>query len=526
MKYLSILALMGSTALASAAHAQNNQPTEATAQDCDALMVFIDENDVNAADLTRQEAQRIAEGEDFTACRSTLSGLQDRDGAAQQDGPQQASLATGEADVSGGRIMVLQPKPRVSVEQPAPKVTVNPRQPKVTVDQPQPQVIVRQQRPTVTLNMPQPTITIDQPQPEIIVRMPQPDVAVQTRQPQVQVSQAQPRVTVQQPKPQVRVNVPQPDVNVEGEERKAQIQVQRSQPVVQMQRNQQQAEVDIERAQPEVRYEAADQGPQVKVQGNQQPKVNYRQTGEPQVRFERLQTAQGEGSQTQGNRQQAMADQQSCEALMVFINDNGVPEATEVPEQQALRIAGGEDEQACGETLSEFETQFGEQQATAGSDGVRSGARQQTTPHENIVSSANRQVGGDNADSTLNGQARNGQAMNGRNLPAASQARGNLVAVTDLENYSVVNGTGEVLGDVERVVRQGGETYVIIGHGGFLGLAEDQVALPLSRMTLSANDTLVLPNVSEEEIEAMHEVQPDTMQGVANGESVRVRETF
>jgi hypothetical protein len=51
--------------------------------------------------------------------------------------------------------------------------------------------------------------------------------------------------------------------------------------------------------------------------------------------------------------------------------------------------------------------------------------------------------------------------------------------------------------------------YVVIGHGGFLGIGEDRVAFPLERFGISG-DRLVIRGVTENDIEAMDDYRDQT----------------
>lgn len=80
---------------------------------------------------------------------------------------------------------------------------------------------------------------------------------------------------------------------------------------------------------------------------------------------------------------------------------------------------------------------------------------------------------------------------------------GQRVLVSRIKDMNLFNARGQQLGDVERVVvGNDGRAYIVIGHGGFLGLGEKQVALPLENVALQG-DRLVIRGVTEQQIEAM-----------------------
>ena len=81
-------------------------------------------------------------------------------------------------------------------------------------------------------------------------------------------------------------------------------------------------------------------------------------------------------------------------------------------------------------------------------------------------------------------------------------------AVADIVGLDVIamdDGELSDVGEVERLVRVaagGDEVMAIVGVGGFLGLGEHDVAVPLAQFEMSA-EGLVLPGVTEDDLEAM-----------------------
>ena len=81
-------------------------------------------------------------------------------------------------------------------------------------------------------------------------------------------------------------------------------------------------------------------------------------------------------------------------------------------------------------------------------------------------------------------------------------------AVADIVGLDVLamdDGALEDIGEVESLVRVaagGDEVMAIVGVGGFLGLGEHDVAVPLAQFEMSA-EGLVLPGVTEDDLEAM-----------------------
>jgi hypothetical protein len=85
---------------------------------------------------------------------------------------------------------------------------------------------------------------------------------------------------------------------------------------------------------------------------------------------------------------------------------------------------------------------------------------------------------------------------------SASQAR---LSVDDLTDMSLYTERGELIGDVERVVRNAsGATRMIVGRGGFLGMGEKQIAVDLQNVFRSG-DYLYARGLTQADARAMPE---------------------
>jgi hypothetical protein len=83
------------------------------------------------------------------------------------------------------------------------------------------------------------------------------------------------------------------------------------------------------------------------------------------------------------------------------------------------------------------------------------------------------------------------------------------IPVAEIVGMNVRDGAGESLGNVEQLVSFDGEPNAILGIGGFLGLGQHEVAIPLNRFEMS-EDALILPDATREELEAMQEWDGET----------------
>ncbi|TXN33541.1 hypothetical protein FV220_02040 [Methylobacterium sp. WL19] len=88
---------------------------------------------------------------------------------------------------------------------------------------------------------------------------------------------------------------------------------------------------------------------------------------------------------------------------------------------------------------------------------------------------------------------------------------GHAMRVKQLDDMDVYNAKGKKLGEVDRVVmsQKDSKRYVVVSHGGFLGLGEDKVAFPLERFSVKGNDRLVIRGVSEQDVENMDNWRKD-----------------
>src|SRR5690606_8646764 len=98
------------------------------------------------------------------------------------------------------------------------------------------------------------------------------------------------------------------------------------------------------------------------------------------------------------------------------------------------------------------------------------------------------------------------------------------VPVEELEGRSIVNAQGEDLGEIEAIANIGGSPHAIVAHGGFLGLGQDEVAIPLDRFSLRG-DELVLEQMTQEELAAMPKLDGEYQQ-LASDQSVPIARTW
>jgi sporulation protein YlmC with PRC-barrel domain len=107
------------------------------------------------------------------------------------------------------------------------------------------------------------------------------------------------------------------------------------------------------------------------------------------------------------------------------------------------------------------------------------------------------------ADTTMSGNATPGGGA------IATEAAA--ISVDDMMGKTVRGSDGETLGSVEDIIidPQSGEArQLVLSSGGFLGIGAKQIAIDLASANLSSqDDALVLPNMTQADVEAMPEFE-------------------
>lgn len=96
------------------------------------------------------------------------------------------------------------------------------------------------------------------------------------------------------------------------------------------------------------------------------------------------------------------------------------------------------------------------------------------------------------------------------------------LTVGALIGYEVAGENGEIIGEVDNVVLVNGEEMAVVGIGGFLGLGEHDVALPLSDLHSSAAEEGLLEadGYTKAQLEAMAEFDPESAEEVTEDSPV------
>ena len=445
--------------------------------ECVDLFAFVDASD--AMDVESEpEIMAIVERNDARACRLRLARLERAD-AARTDGAQDVrQVRSGERDVTTatrevqqevqlsetvtvqGDVAVVAPAPDVQVRSQAAEVRVQGQAPRVTVRHGGPEIVVRERPATIIVGMP--TITIEQDAPEIVVTMPDHDVDVAMAEPTVEVRQAPPRVTVAVPDPRVDLDL-RAVVGDSGEPVRTRIERERT----------------AARAQPGLQVaERADQGadanvyvaeaePQVEIAGlTEEPDVTM-DIGEPQVRFERAEPT----VEMRGEPEVRFERRGEPQVRIVRAGEAGAGG------RQGLLGDGGE---ADDRDIEERPTLP-----------VRDDTRAAPSPAP-------------------------------REAMTPTRRGGSAFAVSDMTGRTVYGANGEEIGSVERVMRLGRQTYVVVEHGGFLGLGDTDIPVPVGELRVRDGE-LVATNLTAERAEEMQANDIERGEDLADDDQVRVR---
>ncbi len=92
--------------------------------------------------------------------------------------------------------------------------------------------------------------------------------------------------------------------------------------------------------------------------------------------------------------------------------------------------------------------------------------------------------------------------------------------IDDLVGTQLVNEAGENIGEIDNFGIAGEQLVAIVGVGGFLGMGEHSVALPIDRLSYDGQQ-LVISDVTKEELEALPEYDETQAQTVASGQTFR-----
>lgn len=294
-------------------------------------------------------------------------------------------------------------------------------------------------------------VVVEQEDATVNVTVPDPNVEVTQGQPVVTVTQPQPEITVVVPEPTVRVRQQAPIITVE--QAQPQITVVIPEPVVTVMVPKPQVDVetgepiiDLDQPEPVVRFIRPE--PRITIQ-EAQPRIEFQQ-GEAQVNVTASEAA--DVSVTQEDAQ-------------VNVEQGDSANVTVTSEEAEVNVVDG----------GVADVQVEQMQARVVMEDFKADAQ------------------GNMADED---RARYRESV--RVLPIFDQN------VEDLIGRSVATEAGEDVGEVDFIGMRGQTLVAIVGVGGFLGMGENEVAVPLEKLIVRRNE-LIIPQLTQAQLENMPE---------------------
>jgi putative membrane protein len=114
-------------------------------------------------------------------------------------------------------------------------------------------------------------------------------------------------------------------------------------------------------------------------------------------------------------------------------------------------------------------------------------------------------------------QQMEGEATTEAQQQAATQPQGE-ISIEEVLGSSVVNSAGEEIAEIEEIVLdENQEYYAILSVGGFLGIGDKKVAVPLDQLQLSEDKVYLMTAETEEQLEQMPEYDEDQYQPFQRG---------
>ncbi|UIJ73150.1 PRC-barrel domain-containing protein [Aurantimonas sp. HBX-1] len=305
-------------------------------------------------------------------------------------------------------------------------------------------------------------IVVTQPEPTVTVDQADPRVTVSQEDPTVTVDQARPVIVVRQQQPTIRVEMPRPTITID----------------------QPQPQIIVRMPDPDVAVTSPE--PQISV-SQAQPEVNV-EMGKPQI---------------------------ALNEPTVRVEDRDAADVNIVPGQPIVTQEGA---------ASEAQVNINESQPVVSYEQAEPKIEFSETGEPNIqyTQSGEPDIQFEEADDTTASIQEDDQFAA---LRAGDEeiAAGEMTTVTASEiiGLEVINAEDEDLGEVERLVFVDDRIYAVLAEGGFLGLGEREVALPLDAMSMRG-DELLLRGMTEDDIEALPEFDTVNAPAYAADEEVEI----
>jgi putative membrane protein len=114
-------------------------------------------------------------------------------------------------------------------------------------------------------------------------------------------------------------------------------------------------------------------------------------------------------------------------------------------------------------------------------------------------------------------QQMQGEATTEAEQQAVTQPQGE-ISIEEVLGSTVVNSAGEEVAEIEDIVLDANQKYyAILSVGGFLGIGDKKVAIPLDQLQLGEDQVYLMSAQTEEQLEEMPEYEEDQYQPIQRG---------
>ena len=234
-----------------------------------------------------------------------------------------------------------------------------------------------------------------------------------------------------------------------------------------------------------------------------------------EVQLGQLAQQQAARSEVQQFGQRMVEDHgQANDQLTQIAEQKGIPLPQEMSEEaqqlyeELQRTSGqGFDQAYMDEMVSDHEEDIEafQEYAESGQDPELTSFAEQTLPvleeHLELARQAQEQV------TAAAGTAEQPDAAMPGDQQAATQPE-QIVRIDEVLGSRVVNANGEEVAEIEDLVVDQNQThYAILSVGGFLGIGDKKVAIPLDQMQLGEDESYLMSTETEEQLEEMPEYE-------------------
>jgi putative membrane protein len=247
------------------------------------------------------------------------------------------------------------------------------------------------------------------------------------------------------------------------------------------------------------------------------------QGGIKEVRLGELAQQQAATPEVQQFGQRMVQDHgQANEQLMQIAESKGIELPTEMPQDaqqlhdELQQKSGQEFDQAyMDEMVSDHheEVEAFQQYVEAGQDPDLKSFAEQTLPvleqHLQLAQQTQEQVTaaagqGEQPDAAA-------QQQGSMQQPAAQPERA--MSIDQVLGSKVVNANGDEVGEIEDLVVDQNQThFAVLSVGGFLGIGDKKVAIPLGELQLGEDEAYLMSSATEEQLEGMPEYDEEQFQ--------------